>query len=189
VKVTLKNIRCSFPSLVKKRGFGDDAKEEDKQYEFTSLIDPSTQEDQINTVKKAMKDLLIAHYGAAASVPKGFKYCLRNGSERPDTAGYEGMMFIGSNSKEKVKVVGLNPNIDCDPSEVYAGGHCNVVLRFWVQDNKYGKRVNAEVKTIQWLGYGERFGETPVNPAEEFEDLTGEDFGDQDTTGDGLDML
>jgi hypothetical protein len=53
----------------------------------------------------------------------------------------------------------------------YSGCYVNVSIDVWAQDNKYGKRINAQLKGIQFVRDGDAFGGgAPASP-DEFEDL------------------
>jgi hypothetical protein len=103
-------------------------------------------------------------------IPAGVKYCVHDGAEK-DYVGYgPGVIYISASNALPVPVVDemVHP---MDPRKAYAGGFVNAVIRLWAQDNDFGKRINAQLQTIQWAGDGEAFGEKPVNPEEEFQPL------------------
>ncbi len=58
----------------------------------------------------------------------------------------------------------------------YSGSYMNVSLEIWAQDNNFGKRINATLKGVQFVGDGDSFGGgAPASP-DDFEDLAvGED--------------
>ena len=60
---------------------------------------------------------------------------------------------------------------------VYGGCFVNVLIRPWKQDNKHGKKINANLRAVQFEKDGEAFGMKPVNAEDEFEPLEGEAAG------------
>ena len=67
---------------------------------------------------------------------------------------------------------------------VYGGVIVNVLIRPWAQDNKFGKRINANLVAVQFVRDGERFGQARPDINEHFGDEEGGDgdsgFGDGD---------
>ena len=59
----------------------------------------------------------------------------------------------------------------------YGGCYVNATVRLWAQDGvknpKWGKRVNAQLRAVQFWAEGEPFGESSVDAADEFDE--GED--------------
>ena len=41
---------------------------------------------------------------------------------------------------------------------IYPGCYVNVSIDFWAQDNSYGKRINAQLRGVQFVKDGERLG-------------------------------
>jgi hypothetical protein len=72
----------------------------------------------------------------------------------------------------------------------YAGCYVNATIVVWAQDNEHGKRINAQVKAVQFFKDGEAFGAAAVNPDDEFtDDMAGEvggDFTDDEDDDDGM---
>ena len=69
--------------------------------------------------------------------------------------------------------------------KLYAGAYVNCILRVWAQDNKHGKRINAELKVVQFVRKGPAFsGNRVVDPNESFDD---DDIGEDDLDTEGND--
>jgi hypothetical protein len=60
-------------------------------------------------------------------------------------------------------------------NKVYAGCVVNATVRLWAQDNNYGKRINAQLRAIQFVKDGAQFGEGAVDVTKEFTALPDED--------------
>lgn len=182
MKVKLKNARLSYPSLWKARAGmqGDDGKPSDPRFEASFILREKEDADQIKELRAAAVTMLKAKYGE--NYPKGFKLCVRRGDEdnKVDVDGYgPGTMFVTSSSKNKPQVVHRDPTVPVSEADnvIYGGCYVNASLRLWLQDNKFGKRVNAELLAVQFYKDGDRFGEAPVNAEEEFDNLDDGDTG------------
>ena len=55
---------------------------------------------------------------------------------------------------------------------IYGGCYVNASISFWGQNNKWGKRVNANLYGIQFSKDGEPFGLGPVDVSEDFDDIS-----------------
>lgn len=167
MKLTLKNVRLSFPALWKAKSInGGEAK-----FGASFLIDKEKDAAQLDAVKNAMKE--VAREQWPNGIPKGVKFALRDGSEK-DFDGYgDGVMFISSSSSHRVPVVAPDRTpLAEEDGKPYAGCYVNASIRLWAQDNNFGKRVNAQLCGVQFVRDGESFGDKPFNPEEEFEDLS-----------------
>lgn len=163
MKLNLKNVRLSFPSIYKKADWdGIEGK-----YEATFLIPKS------DTKTKAALDEMIATALASANNIKVSpdKICLQDG----DTKEYEGYAdhwsFKAGNIHRPVLINrDRTPLVESD-GVLYSGCFVNSIVDIWVQNNKYGKRVNANLYGIQFAKDGESFSAGGGLTAESFEDL------------------
>jgi hypothetical protein len=189
MNIKLTNVRLSFPQLFEAKAFGDaaGAADSDKRYEATFILDKKTNAADIQTIRDSIKKLLNDAYNG--NPPKGFKLCFHDGIEKEETDGYgAGVMYVSSSSpgnKPRPPIVDRDlTNLEEKDGKPYAGCYVNASLRLWVQDNKWGKRVNAQYRTVQFYKHGEQFGEAVANPTEEFEALepldADEVLGDED---------
>jgi hypothetical protein len=102
--------------------------------------------------------------------------CLHDGSEKPDTDGYgPGVMYVSASERKRFPIVDkdLTPLAEED-GKPYAGCYVNASIRLWVQDNQYGKRINAAIVAVQFAKDGDSFGAAPVNVEDEFAALEDE---------------
>ena len=171
-KILLNNVRLSFPSVFQRSVF--DGKE--GKYEATFLIPKS------DTKLKAQLDAAIdeAIKAAGIKVPSD-KRCLKDG-DQSDYDGYEGAWSLKAANNKRPTVIDRDksPIVESD-EKLYAGCYVNAVIDLWLQDNKFGKRVNANLYGIQFVKDGEAFGAGPVNVFDDFQDLDGD--GDEDDLG------
>lgn len=102
------------------------------------------------------------------------KLCLRKGDTKANYEGFEGNVYISASNKHKIKIfnrAGEMITEDCEGSP-YAGCYVNVSVELWVQDSqKYGKRINASLRAVQFVNDGESFGGGSVATDDEFGDL------------------
>ena len=175
VTVRLRNVRLSFPALFKPRAF-----DETKEPSFSAVFLMAKEGDP-------EKNAVYVNQGIQAVIKAAFKgkhpgrerVCLKDAAEKGERGvdGYDDTLyFVSTGNKKKVPIVDrdLTPLVETD-GKPYAGCFVNATIRLWAQDHKqYGKRVNAQLKAIQFFGDGEPFGEPSVDPAEEFE-AVGED--------------
>jgi hypothetical protein len=164
--VKLKNVRLSFPHL-----FTAHAMEEGQEPKFsaTFLMDVEEHKSTIAQIEKLIDRLALDYWKKKTN----FKSCLRDGNDKADIEGYgDGIMFISAGRKTRPAVVdrSVSPVTEED-GVVYAGCYVNATVRLWVQDNKWGKRVNAELRAVQFVKDGESFGAAPINAEDEFEAL------------------
>lgn len=93
------------------------------------------------------------------------KLCIHRGDiSKPGKDGYAGMLFISANNKTRPRILatidGVNQDVD-ESSEYapYSGCWANVRIRIWAQDNpKWGKRINAELRGVQFKRHDQRLG-------------------------------
>jgi hypothetical protein len=87
------------------------------------------------------------------------------------------LMFNASN-KRKPGVVDRDHSrpLTAEDDKIIAGCYVNVSVTPWVQDNKFGKRINASLEAVQYVGKGpSTFGAPPVDPEEEFSNIEDDD--------------
>ena len=182
MKIMLNDTRLAFPSLwtpsVPKGGQGKPA------FSGSFLIPPTHK--QLAQLRKAMRQVAAEKWGAKAdAVYKALettdKLCLHNGDAKTEYDGFEGMLFVSARSQVRPLVIdqAKNPLTESD-GKPYSGCYVNANLELWAQDNQFGKRINAQLRGVQFLRDGDAFsgGGRPADP-DEFEDISA-DEGDTD---------
>ncbi len=188
--VLLKNVRCSFPQL-----FGP-VEKEGKTYNAgcTLLLDAANDPKHAQYAKDV--GALIAkviHEDLKDQRIPADRRCLRKGKDgtRPELDPF---LTVSSNCKTKPVVLDkADPKkiiTDQAACPIYAGCRVNAKIRLWGQNNKYGKRVNAELVAIQFFADDTPLDGTYIDPekaVEGFEgfDTTDEDFGMGESDGVG----
>jgi len=168
MKVMLKNVRLSFPSLFKTEIY---AGEDTEKYAATFLI-PKSDTKTVNAIEQACKQALVEKYGEG-KVPKGFKMPLVDGDDK-EYQGYADHVCIKANTKKRPTLVNRDktPIVEED-GILYGGCYVNASIDVWVMDNSYGKKVLASLNAIQFVKDGESFG-TKSDGADDFDDLDDE---------------
>lgn len=179
--IKLENVRLSFPNIFEKETYeGAETK-----YGATFLIPKS------NKKLKRKLDLAIQAKIEEAKIKKRIpedKICLKDGDDAMNSKGeiyqgYENHWSMKATNNKKFKVVdadGTSPldAHDCDrENKLYSGCYVNAYVTFWVQNNSYGIRVNANLHAIQFFKDGDPFA-TGSNISDD--DLAFENHVDED---------
>lgn len=168
-RIMLRNVRLAFPALFEPSSYGDG----DPAYSATLLMESA----QAEAVDKAIAAVAKEKWGAKAdtqlkALRAAGKVCLRDGDEKADYDGFEGMMFVAARSKTRPTVVdGQRQPLAQSDGRIYAGCYVNASIDIWAQDNAYGKRVNATLRGIQFVRDGEAFGGGRPAQADEFDEI------------------
>lgn len=114
------------------------------------------------------------------------KHPLHNGDTKSNYDGFPGNFFVSCRSKKQPLVLFRDKTpITLQDPRLYPGAMVNAVITLWAQDNKYGKRVNAEINGVQFFADNDSFGGGGAPASEDdFADLGVAEGGD-----DGFDPL
>ena len=165
-RIQLKNVRLSFPSLFTRESF--DGKE--GKFAATFLIDKN----DTKTIDLINREIEAAIVEAKIKVPKD-KICLRDGDDS-EYAGYSGHYAIkAANNRRPVIINRDKAPLAAEDAIIYAGCYVNAIIDIWVQNNSYGKRVNANLYGVQFVKDGEHFGLGTIDVANEFDDIEEDD--------------
>lgn len=210
--VTLLGVRLSFASLFETNKQKQDDGTERETWKANFLI-PKAEADVMMAVQNGQRMNIMKALKAASAAAKEKKWgsedkwpklkpeklFLRDG-DLEDWDGYEGCFYVSANASvtNRPAVVtnrkdGNGRWIMAEPGGAgapYSGCYVNAVIRVWAQDNEHGKRVNSELKTVQFFKDGDPFGAAPVDPNEYFSDdmagTEGSIGGSDDDDMDGL---
>jgi len=165
MKVLLKNVRLSFPSLFKTEVYGG---EDTGKFAATFLI-PKSDTKTVASIEQACKQALVEKYGEG-KIPKGFKLPLVDGDDK-EYQGYADHVCIKANTKKRPTLVNRDktPIVEED-GILYGGCYVNASIDVWVMDNAYGKKVLASLNAIQFVKDGEAFG-SKSEGADDFDEL------------------
>lgn len=158
--VKLKNVRLAFPVLFTPRtvnGEGEPAFGAtfvfDGDHEARRTMNEAIQEvgsQKWTTKWPEIKKSLIATD----------KICLHNGDSKSEYEGFAGNYFVSARNKVRPGVFDRDPNIELIAADgkPYAGCYVNASLDIWAMDNKYGKRICASLRGVQFFADGDAFG-------------------------------
>lgn len=162
MQLKLTNVRLSFPQLFTPKSINNS----EPKYQASFLVSKQD-EAMIAKIKAAIKEVATEKFGA--TLPKGLKVCLHEGTEKEFDGYDDTVMFISSSSARRPATVDADGSaLTADDSRPYAGCYVNAVVALWAQDNSFGKRINAELKGVQFVKDGEAFGAPPFDPSEHF---------------------
>ena len=177
MKVKLNAVRLSFPQLFEAKTVNGEGK---PAFSAAFLIDPK--DPQVKAVNAAIDAVAREKWGAKAdanlkSLRAADKTCLHSGDLKSNYAGFEGMLYISARNALRPLVIDVNkaPLAEED-GRPYAGCYVNASIELWVQDNNYGKRINATLMGVQFYKDGEAFSGGGVANVDDFEDVSLEDL-------------
>lgn len=186
--IRLQNVRLSFARLFKPEPFEEGGV---KTFQATFLLDPSDEKQaaKIKEIISAGKALVAEAFGKKATLKDLKGICFGKGDKLPTVyEGYEGMFYVRTANTTRPAVANRKgePVAEEDGTEVpYSGCYVNGTLTLWIQNNKFGKRINANLRGVQFVRDGEAFGQAPISAEEEFDALednspadSSDDFGD-----------
>ena len=173
MRIMLRDVRLAFPSLWKAtapRTGGEAA--------FSaSFLLPKTHK-QLAELTTAFKSLAKEKWGAKAdavykALEAADKLCLHDGDAKGDYEGFEGNKFVSARAKVRPTVFDQQrQELSEADGRPYSGCFVNASIELWAQDNSFGKRINAQLRGVQFLRDGDAFagGSRPAD-ADEFDEL------------------
>lgn len=125
-------------------------------------------------VGKAMQDVAVAKWGADGpkvlqALIAGGRVCLRDGNSKPDIAGYPGNLFISARTPTAPLVIDQNRQpLTPAGGKPYSGCYVNFSIAIWAQQNQHGRRINAQLRGVQFVKDGEPLAGGSPASADEF---------------------
>jgi len=176
-RIQLKNVRLSFPNLFEPSVVGDDPKAKPR---YSAMLILPLDHPQLKECYAKMKAVAKDKWGAKAeamytAIEKSDKLAVHDGDTKAQYDGVAGNMFISAASQESARPL----VIDADKSMLtprdgrpYAGCYVNASIDFWAQDNGFGKRINAQLRGVQFFKDGDAFAAGRPADSDEFEAVT-----------------
>jgi len=154
--------RLSYPNLFEAVKVMDNPT---LKFSAALIMDKKADAKSIKAVQ-ARIDALVKETFKGKAIPAD-KLCLKDGSTK-DKPGYgDGVMFIAASTETRPVVVDRDKTpLVAQDGKPYAGCYVNMSVRLWAQDNKFGKRINATLRWVQFAKDGEAFGAAPVDTDE-----------------------
>ena len=175
-RIVLNNVRLAFAHLNTPQQPRDPG---GKPSFGASLLIPNTDAAAIEQVRAVMWQLAQATFGQQAAavwqeLMAGNKTALRDGALKASVDGFAGHHCVSANAAEDRPPVLFD--IYLDPAtnrpraltrpqnRIYSGCFANVQIKLWAQNNKFGKRINAELLAVQFAADGPAFGGAATPP-------------------------
>ena len=169
--LTLNNVRISFPTLFEAKAVNNGK----PQFNVASLL--SKTHPDLPKVYAAMEAAAKAKWGdkageIAKQLKAGDRLAVHDGEAKSQYEGYAGNLFLNASNKKRPLVIDRDRSIlEEKDGKPYAGCFCNVRVQIWAQDNDFGKRINASLLGVQFVGDGERLAGGAVAAPDDFEPI------------------
>jgi Protein of unknown function (DUF2815) len=180
MRILIRDVRLAFPSIWKAtapKGGGEEA--------FSASFLLPKNHPQLPEIRAAFATLAKekwAEKGAAVlkALEAADKTALHNGDTKAEYDGFEGNFYISARSKVRPSVFDMQrQELSQADGKPYSGCYVNVSLELWPQDNSFGKRINAQLRGVQFLRDGDAFaGGAKAAGADEFDEISAEGDGD-----------
>lgn len=173
MKILIKNARLAFPNIFTARAGEDGGK---AKYGASLIIPPN--HPAIAELEKAFAKIASEKWGEKGpAILKGLKsqdrLCLHNGDAKAQYNGFEGNMYVSASSLTRPSVFDRNRTpLTEEDGKPYSGCYVNASIELWPQDSKsYGKRINAQLRGVQFAADGDAFAAGTAASEDEFDDL------------------
>lgn len=191
-RCTIKAVRLSFPYLFQKSPprKRDDGSMDDGNYRAAGIMYKSGKfaphtNSNLAILRAAKEEVLGAKYGDQKNWPKykPEKMFIRDGNLE-EWDGYADSWYVTASENDPPTLLTRRKDakgvwIPATAKDLYAGCMVNMILQIWIQDNEHGKRVNANLKAVQFFEHNEGFSTAaPIDPSDAFTDVEEEDAGD-----------
>ncbi len=176
-RVMLHNVRLSFPNLFEPSIVGDDPKAKPR---YSAMLILTPEHPQLKEINDKMVAVSKEKWAAKAeAVYKGLKtsdkLALHDGDTKAQYDGLGGNFFISAASQESARPTVIDRNkapLTAKDGKPYAGCYVNVHIDLWAQDNGFGKRINAQLRGVQFLRDGDAFAAGRPADIDEFQEVT-----------------
>lgn len=156
-KITVKGVILSYEHV--HRPWCKDPEKETPKYSGKFMLNAETHEKEIEIIENFLADLKKSYW------PNGIKMkpadlFFRDGDQEGKEE-MEGHWIISASEKATHKPAVLDrdktPVTEAD-DKIYSGAVVNVMIKPWKQDNKWGKKINANLLAVQFVKHGKKFG-------------------------------
>jgi hypothetical protein len=174
-------VRFSYPHLAK--AFKREGDSGEAKYGLTGLLGKKSHADAIELIDDRIAELLKDNKVKKLGADKKF---MRDGDES-DRDEHEGFMTVSARESRRPPLRDRRNEVvePEDASEVFRPGYWGTILiRPWYQDNKFGKRVNAGLSSVQMVMKDEEFGEGRLSEEDLDDTFDTYDGGDDDDDDD-----
>lgn len=174
-RILLKNCRLAFPNLFTPTTVGGEGK---PRYSAMLILAPD--HPQLADIKAKMQAVAKEKWAAKAvatyaGIEKSDKLALHDGDTKAQYDGVAGNFFISAASQESARPSVFDQNkapLTERDGKPYAGCYVNASIDLWAQDNNFGKRINAQLRGVQFFKDGDAFAAGRPADSDEFEEVT-----------------
>lgn len=173
----LRNVVLDWPNLYRPGGREGDT----PRYGASFILDPANPEHaaQIEAIKAAQIAVCKAKWKDQAKAMydrfvKTEKLALREGDDKITKYPYlAGKLVLATASKQDgpkpTTVDGARKDVPESAGLFYRGCIVNAKVQIWAQDNKFGQRINCQLRGVQFVSRGEALGAGGAAQPDEFE--------------------
>jgi len=174
--IMLPDVRIAFPQIFTPSQVNNEGK---PAFSGSFLFPPD--HPVVVLIQRAIAKVANAKWGEKGpeilkALIAGDKVCLHNGDAKSNYDGFVGNLFVSARSPTRPLVIAQDrsPLVEAD-GKLYSGCYVNAQIALWAQpaSNPGGKRVNAQLRGVQFLRDGEAFGGGAVAQADEFDVVEG----------------
>jgi hypothetical protein len=179
--IRINKARLKFGFLHTPRVDDDPVKK--PRYTAWLVLDPKTQQDQINDIKSKLSKFLQDNFDDGIKFNHLDQLCWHKGDDKSHKyPELKGLVYISASNHKQPTIVdrGRNP-LTQSTGLPYDGCYVNAGIELWKQDNKNGIGINASLAGVQFDSDGEAFvGGGRIMAAGEFDVLedNADPFGD-----------
>lgn len=180
--IRISGVRFSYPHL--KKPYKGDGDQGEAKFGVVGLLPKKTHRAAKDLIKERIEELLKENKVKSLASDKKF---LRDG-DQSGKAEHEGHYTVSARESRRPPLRNRDNSVvePEDADEVFQPGYWgDILIRPWYQNNKFGKRVNAGLSSIQFVKKDEVFGEGRLS--DEDLDDTFENYGDPDDDDDSFD--
>ena len=173
--IMLTNTRLSFPQLVEARAYQEG---QAKKFSADLILDPAGEDWKkvMHSVMQSAQEKWGDNAQAVLQMCQADRKlrAFGNGAEKVDKKtfkpyeGYEGAVYVSANNANPPQMIESNGK-SVDPTntmayqalarKMYGGCYVNAAIKFWTQDNKYGRGIRCELIALQFAKDGTPFGD------------------------------
>lgn len=173
--IMLTNTRLSFPQLVEARAYQEG---QAKKFSADLILDPAGEDWKkvMHSVMQSAQEKWGDNAQAVLQMCQADRKlrAFGNGAEKVDKKtfkpyeGYEGAVYVSANNANPPQMIESNGK-SVDPTntmayqalarKMYGGCYVNAAIKFWIQDNKYGRGIRCELIALQFAKDGTPFGD------------------------------
>lgn len=184
-------VRLSFLRVYTPKAFRPGQK---KRYEATGLLDPSVKAhvELLKAVKAKAQEMVAKGGYDWVDFEEGLCWGSGNKGKKSKYDGYKDRVWLSMSAQEdsppQVLDRGLNELTVKDgrePKIPFSGSFGILGFTLWLQDNEFGKRINANLKVIQYVKDGPPFSTQQVDVSQHFQALEDAPSGGGGSTGSG----